>query len=143
LPARRVRRDGGAQVAGSDLQGAGSGSARDRPAARPRSSTVSRELRRNAATRGRRLDYRASVAQWKAELVARRPRTAKLTGNDRLREYVQERLSGPGPADGWDAGRGPGGDTADGPEQAASRGPEVGDGLEPGADLPPAEDRLP
>src|SRR3954469_13152516 len=28
-------------------------------------STISRELRRNAATRGGRLDYRASVAQWK------------------------------------------------------------------------------
>jgi IS30 family transposase len=57
-------------------------------------STVSRELRRNAATRGGRLDYRASVAQWKADLVAQRPRPAKLAGNDRLREYVQERLSG-------------------------------------------------
>jgi IS30 family transposase len=57
-------------------------------------STVSRELRRNAATRGGRLDYRASVAQWKADLVAQRPRTAKLVANDRLREYVQERLSG-------------------------------------------------
>jgi transposase-like protein len=41
-------------------------------------STVSRELRRNAATRGGRLDYRASVAQWKAELLARRPKVAKL-----------------------------------------------------------------
>lgn len=29
-------------------------------------STISRELRRNAATRGGRLDYRASVAQWHA-----------------------------------------------------------------------------
>src|SRR3954449_3518305 len=57
-------------------------------------STVSRELRRNAATRGGRLDYRASVAQWKAELLARRPKTAKLVTNDRLRQYVQERLSG-------------------------------------------------
>ena len=38
-------------------------------------STISRELRRNAATRGGRLEYRASVAQWKAELVARRPRS--------------------------------------------------------------------
>ncbi|WP_455754967.1 IS30 family transposase [Streptomyces mirabilis] len=57
-------------------------------------STVSRELRRNAATRGGRLDYRASVAQWKADLVARRPKTAKLAANDRLRDYVQERLSG-------------------------------------------------
>jgi IS30 family transposase len=57
-------------------------------------STISRELRRNAATRGGKLDYRASVAQWKAELLARRPKTAKLVINDRLREYVQERLSG-------------------------------------------------
>jgi IS30 family transposase len=57
-------------------------------------STISRELRRNAATRGGRLDYRASVAQWKAELMARRPRTAKLAADDRLREYVQARLSG-------------------------------------------------
>ena len=55
-------------------------------------STISRELRRNAATRGGKLDYRASVAQWKSELVARRPKTTKLTTNDRLREYVQERL---------------------------------------------------
>jgi IS30 family transposase len=57
-------------------------------------STISRELRRNAATRGGKLDYRASVAQWKAELMARRPKTAKLAGDERLREYVQERLSG-------------------------------------------------
>jgi IS30 family transposase len=57
-------------------------------------STVSRELRRNAATRGGKLDYRPSVAQWKAELMARRPKLAKLAENDRLREYVQERLAG-------------------------------------------------
>ena len=57
-------------------------------------STVSRELRRNAATRGGKLDYRASVAQWKAELLAQRPKTAKLACDERLREYVQERLSG-------------------------------------------------
>jgi transposase-like protein len=57
-------------------------------------STISRELRRNVATRGGQLDYRASVAQWKAELMARRPKTAKLAANPRLSEYVQERLSG-------------------------------------------------
>jgi IS30 family transposase len=57
-------------------------------------STISRELRRNAATRGGKLDYRASVAQWKAELIARRPKPAKLVANERLRAYVQERLSG-------------------------------------------------
>ena len=57
-------------------------------------STISRELRRNAATRGGKLDYRASVAHWKAELVAQRPKTAKLVANERLHEYVQGRLSG-------------------------------------------------
>jgi len=57
-------------------------------------STISRELRRNAATRGGKLDYRATVAQWKAELFARRPKAAKLATNDRLREYVQDRLAG-------------------------------------------------
>ncbi len=57
-------------------------------------STISRELRRNAATRGGKLDYRAGVAQWKAELVARRAKTAKLVANAGLRDYVQKRLSG-------------------------------------------------
>jgi IS30 family transposase len=57
-------------------------------------STISRELRRNAATRGGRLDYRASVAQWKADVVAQRPKAAKLASNPRLRRYVQDRLSG-------------------------------------------------
>jgi IS30 family transposase len=57
-------------------------------------STISRELRRNAATRGGQLDYRASIAQWKAELQARRPKTAKLACQERLRAYVQDRLAG-------------------------------------------------
>lgn len=57
-------------------------------------STVSRELRRNAATRGGKLEYRASVAQWKADLIAQRPKTAKLVANEQLRSYVQDRLSG-------------------------------------------------
>lgn len=57
-------------------------------------STVSRELMRYAATRCSRLEYRASVAQWKAELVAKRPKPAKLVTNPRLRHYVQDRLEG-------------------------------------------------
>jgi len=57
-------------------------------------ATISRELRRNAATRGGKLEYRASVAQWKAELMARRPKEAKLVTNTRLHEWVQERLDG-------------------------------------------------
>ena len=57
-------------------------------------STISRELRRNAATRSNSSDYRASVAQWKAELTAKRPKPAKLVTNPKLRAYVEERLSG-------------------------------------------------
>jgi IS30 family transposase len=79
-------------------------------------STISRELRRNAATRGGKLEYRASVAQWKAELMARRPKSARLAADRRLREYVQDRLAGqvrrpdgtavPGPATSAWKGRG-------------------------------------
>ena len=57
-------------------------------------STVSRELRRNAATRGGNLDYLASTAQWHAERAACRPKQAKLVANPALQEYVQDRLAG-------------------------------------------------
>lgn len=57
-------------------------------------STISRELRRNAATRAGKLDYRASVAQWKAERFAQRPKTAKLVRKERLHQYVQDKLAG-------------------------------------------------
>ena len=55
---------------------------------------ISRELRRNAATRSGGLDYRATTAQWHADRAARRPKPAKLAVNDALRHYVQDRLSG-------------------------------------------------
>src|SRR5512144_183199 len=57
-------------------------------------STISRELRRNAATRSGGMEYRATTAQWHADLRARRPKPAKLAVNQKLREYVQDRLSG-------------------------------------------------
>jgi IS30 family transposase len=57
-------------------------------------STISRELRRNAATRGGRLDYRATTAQWHADRRARRPKSAKLAVNRELHRYVQDRLAG-------------------------------------------------
>ena len=57
-------------------------------------STVSRELRRNAATRSGGLAYRASTAQWHSHRRAKRPKIAKLATNDRLRHYVQDRLAG-------------------------------------------------
>jgi transposase, IS30 family len=51
-------------------------------------STVSREIRRNGM-RGR---YRALAAQAQAGFRARRPKTARLAGNARLRDWVQARL---------------------------------------------------
>ena len=56
--------------------------------------TISRELRRNAAVRYGSRGYRASVAQWKADMAAKRPKAAKLVTNVRLHTYVQDRLSG-------------------------------------------------
>ena len=70
-------------------------------------STISRELRRNAATRGGCLEYRATTAQWHADRRARRPKAAKLAVNEPLRRYVEERLSG--------AVRRPGGAEVEGP----------------------------
>ena len=74
-------------------------------------STISRELRRNAATRSGGLAYRATTAQWHAERAARRPKQAKLARNAALRTYVEERLAGvvvapsgapvPGPVVSW------------------------------------------
>jgi len=57
-------------------------------------STISRELRRNAATRSGGLEYRATIAQWHADRSLRRSKPAKLAGNEALRRYVQERLAG-------------------------------------------------
>ena len=74
-------------------------------------STISRELRRNAATQSGGLEYRATTAQWHVDRSARRPKQAKLALNAALRTYVEERLAGfvvarsgapvPGPAVRW------------------------------------------
>lgn len=74
-------------------------------------STVSRELRRNAATRSGSFAYRATTAQWHADRSARRPKPTKLATHARLRDYVQDRLGGtvaspagqatPGPEVAW------------------------------------------
>jgi IS30 family transposase len=73
-------------------------------------STISRELRRDAATRGGGLDYRATAAQWHADRSARRPKPAKLAVNVALQHYVQER---------------PAGGLVVAPDGAALRGPAV------------------
>jgi len=100
------------------------------------SSTISRELCRNAATRSGGFTYRATTAQWHADRRAKRPKVAKLAANQALRHYVQERLAGklktpndtalPGPKTRWKGRRhGPRQDrkwaTAWSPEQISNR----------------------
>jgi IS30 family transposase len=80
------------QIAIWHAQGQGVREIADRLARAP--STISRELRRNAATRAGGLEYRATTAQWHADRAARRPKPAKLAVHARLRQYVQERLAG-------------------------------------------------
>lgn len=58
------------------------------------SRTISRELRLSAATRSGKVEQRASVAQWKADMVAGRPETPKLVANERLHAWVEEPLAG-------------------------------------------------
>jgi len=101
-------------------------------------STISKELRRNAATRSGSFSYRATTAQWHADRRARRPKMTKHASNDTLRQYVQERLDGtlktfdgrdvPGVATRWNGRRhGPRQDrrwaTAWSPEQISNRLP--------------------
>src|SRR3954454_11149930 len=57
-------------------------------------AALTRELRRNPATRGGGLDYRATTAQWHAERAARRPKPARLGAHPAPRGYVEEGLGG-------------------------------------------------
>lgn len=57
-------------------------------------STISRELRRNAATRSGGVGYRATTAQRHADRAAQRPKPAKLAENKQLRAYVEDPLAG-------------------------------------------------
>lgn len=83
------------------------------------------------------------VAQWKADLVAQRPKTAKLVANEPLRQYVQDRLSGVVRRPDGSAVVGPLTRPREGRGQAAPSRPPLGDGVEPGADLSSAHRRLP
>ena len=51
-------------------------------------STISRELRRNAATRSGGLAYRATTAQWHAERRSRRAKVSKIAADPGLKTYV-------------------------------------------------------
>ena len=97
-------------------------------------STISRELRRNAATRSGGLAYRATTAQWHAERAARRPKQAKLAqrgvknlcrGTVVWRRCGSERGSCSRP-----------GRVLEKPSARTTEGPAMGKRLEPGADRP-------
>src|SRR5205809_3653532 len=79
------------QIALSRVQGHGVREIARRLARAP--STISRELRRNAATRSGGLEYRATTAQGHADRAARRPKPANLATNTELQRYVQARLA--------------------------------------------------
>lgn len=105
-------------------------------------STISRELRRNAATRSAVVEYRATTAQWHADRRARRPKVAQLAANDKLRGYLEDRLAGMITA--------PDGTALPGPTvrfigrlSRTPPGPPVGEGVEPPADLEALGGRLP
>ena len=105
-------------------------------------STASRELRRNAATRGGGLEYRATTAQWHAERVARRPKASKLATAAPLRCYVEERLGGP--CGRPERGRGArAGGALEGASARTAAGAMLGEGVEPAADRRASAPRLP
>ena len=100
-------------------------------------STISRELRRNAATRSGGFEYRATTAQWHADRRARRPKPAKLAVN----AWVAAVCPGPPVRDGaasWRHRRRRSGSEMDRLASWSARGPALGTGLEPGTDLQPA-----
>ena len=105
-------------------------------------STISRELRRNAATRSGGLEYRAMTAQWHAERAARRPKQAKLARNAALRNLCRGTV-------GWrrrGSERGScsrPGRVLEKPAARTTEGPAMGKRLEPGADCPSPAGGLP
>ena len=105
-------------------------------------STISRELRRNAATRSGGFAYRAITAQWHADRAARRPKPAKLATNAALRRYVQDRLAGKvatagGKADRWSCG------SLEGAAPRTKAASTVVARVESGTNRSPPADRLP
>lgn len=58
-------------------------------------STISREIRRNSATRSGEFDYRATAAQWHADRAAKRPKMSKLASQPRLARLRSGSAVGP------------------------------------------------
>ena len=105
-------------------------------------STISRELRRNAATRSGGLDVPGDDGA-----MARRPiRPSAEAGEAGDQRGVAGLRTGSAGGSGRRPERGdesPDGRGVEGPPARASAGPALGHGVEPGADRPPAAARLP
>jgi DNA-binding CsgD family transcriptional regulator len=104
-------------------------------------STISRELRRNAATRSGRLEYRATTAQW----AGRPTRSSTEAGKARHQRRVAAVRAGAARGDGhhperrqreWARG------ALDRPPPWSSQGSALGAVVEPRADRAPAPGRL-
>ena len=86
-------------------------------------STISRELRRNAATRGGGLEYRATTAQWHAERAARRQSNDWLASSLLQAGFPFPARRCPGKLVDMDRGKTGGGRTPGAREQIARRLP--------------------
>ena len=101
-------------------------------------STISRELRRNAATRGGKLQYRATVAQCKAERAAQRPKVAKRCTQRQAESLCSRAACRDHTGRAWQAVTRP----ANALERASSwppGRPTLGHQLEPAADQSPVD----
>lgn len=104
-------------------------------------STISRELRRNAATRSGGLEYRATTAQWHADRAA--PAEAGEAGGERQPAAIRTGAVG---GRGHRAKRHNGSQACravDGASARAATASAVGPGVEPRADCPAPPARLP
>ncbi len=104
-------------------------------------STICRELRRNAATRSGRFEYRATTGQWHADRPAGAAPQARQARQARRESRASPLCAGApgrtGAASGRDHGRGCAGQL-EGPASRPAPGSALGAGVEPRADLPPA-----
>ena len=104
-------------------------------------STISRELRRNAATRSGGLEYRATTAQWHADRSLRRPKPAKLVENEIAAPLCARAACRCGHRARWSKDqRAEGG--MEGTAIRTQAAPAVGDGVEPGTDCQAPAARL-
>ena len=104
-------------------------------------STISRELRRNAATRGGGLEHRATTAQWHSDRRASRPKVAKLAWERRPAPLLGGSPRWADRTTGWRAGARTPGALGRSPSRAP-KGSTVGNRVEPRADLESAPGRL-